>query len=121
MKSIRDVALLASILTLIKERSYDILCDIVDAVLFDDTIQSVFDKWGIKLNVPVQRSETINAVSINTGGYNVVIPVGEYNRIIRHMLQGEKVEAIKAFRHVHNWGLLESKNFVEHLQTTFPK
>ena len=52
MKSIREAAALVQILNLIQNRSYDILCDIVDAAMFNTgSIQSVLNKWGIKVNI----------------------------------------------------------------------
>lgn len=122
MKSIREATMIIQLLELIGDRSYDILCDIVDALLFNTgTVQSVFNKWGIKVTVPVQQErQNLNTIRYVSGPYDVIISVNTYNSIVSAMLRGLKVEAIKAFRSEHPWGLREAKDFVEHVNASIP-
>lgn len=113
MKSIREAAALVQILNLIQDRSYDILCDIVDAVMFNTgSIQSVLDKWGIKVNIedPAMTRDTVN---INNNGRLMNFTIKQYNAIITHILQGRLIEAIKDVRAATGYGLKEAKDFVE--------
>lgn len=116
MKSIRDVAALAAIFELIRGRSYDILCDIVDAILFNTgTVQSVLNKWGIRLNVetPAMARDTV-AVFCNGLTFNFTIK--QYNEVVNHLVYERFIEAIKATRAATNYGLKEAKEFCEVLR-----
>jgi len=116
MKSIRDLDLLTSIMNLIRDRSFDILCDIVDALLFNTgTVQSVFNKWGIKLSVetPAMARDTV-AVFCNGLTFNFTIK--QYNEVVNHLVYGRFIEAIKSTRAATNYGLKESKEFCEVLR-----
>lgn len=116
MKSIRDVALLQQILITIQDRSYDILCDIVDALLFNaGTVQSVLSKWGIKLNVeaPAMARDTM-VVYCNGLTFNFTIK--QYNEVVNHLVYGRFVESIKSARAATGYGLKESKEFCEVLR-----
>lgn len=122
MKSIREATMIIQLLELIGDRSYDILCDIVDALMFNTgTVQSVFNKWGIKVTVPVQEDrQSLNTIRYVAGPYDVTLSVSTYNAIVSAMLRGLKVEAIKTFRSEHPWGLREAKDFVEHVNASIP-
>lgn len=116
MKSIRDVALLQQILITIQDRSYDILCDIVDALLFNaGTVQSVLNRWGIKLNVenPAMARDTVVAYS---NGLTFNFTIKQYNEVVNHLVYGRFIEAIKATRTATNYGLKESKEFCDVLR-----
>ena len=116
MKSIREVALLAQIFRLVQDRSFDILCDIVDAVLFNTgTVQSVFNKWGIKLNVdaPAMARDT---VVVYSNGLTFNFTINQYNEVVNHLVYGRFIEAIKSTRAATNYGLKDSKEFCEVLR-----
>jgi len=121
MKSIRDAALLSQILNLIETRAYDILCDIVDAILFNTgSVQSVLHNWGIKINVeaPAIAPDTV-AVYCNGIIFNFTIK--QYNEVVNHLCYGRVIEAIKATRTATNYGLKESKEFCEVLRDSLPR
>ena len=116
MKSIRDVGMLNQIFLLIRDRSYDILCDIVDALLFNTgTVQSVLNKWGIKLDAP-SPSAIPNTVSAYFNGQTFTMTIKQYNGVIRWLNNQQLIEAIKAVRAATGLGLKESKDFVEYLR-----
>lgn len=116
MKTIREAALFVQILNLIQDRSYEILCDIVDAVLFNTgTVQSALNKWGIKLNVesPAMARDT---VVVYSNGLTFNFTIKQYNEVVNHLVYGRFIEAIKATRAATNYGLKDSKEFCEVLR-----
>lgn len=116
MKSIRDATRLVQLLELIGDRSYDILCDIIDALMFNNgTVQSVFNKWGINISTeaPAMARDTM-VVYCNGITFNFTIK--QYNEVVTHLVYGRFVEAIKATRAATNYGLKESKEFCEVLR-----
>lgn len=116
MKSIREASVLVKILSLIQDRSYDILCDIVDAVLFNTgTVQSVLTKWGINLNVTTPAIAR-NTMVVYCNGLTFNFTIKQYNEVVGHLVYGRFIEAIKATRATTNYGLKESKEFCEYLR-----
>jgi len=116
MKSIREVALLVDIFNLIQVRSHDILCDIVDALLFNTgTVQSVLNKWDIRLDAPTV-GHTPNTMNIYCNGLTFNMTIKQYNGVLDHLHGDRWIEAIKAIRAATNYGLKESKGFAEYLR-----
>ena len=119
MRSIRDVVLLQQILGLIQDRSYDILCDIVDALLFNTgTVQSVLIKWGIKLDVAAVGHAT-NTMNIFCNNLTFNMTIKQYNGVMQCLYRDQKIDAIKAVRAATGHGLKESKEFTEYLIDNF--
>jgi ribosomal protein L7/L12 len=119
MKSIRDLDLLTSIMNLIRDRSFDILCDIVDALLFNTgTVQSVLNKWGINLDAPA-TGHTANIMNIYCNGLTFNMTIRQYNGVMQCLYRDQKIDAIKAVRAATGHGLKESKEFTEYLIDNF--
>jgi ribosomal protein L7/L12 len=116
MKSIREAQTFVTILNLIQDRSREILCDIVDALIFNrESVQSVLNRWGIKLNAEAPAMAP-NSVTINHGGLAFNMTIVQYSQVVRLIYSGQWIEGIKAIRAATNSGLKEAKDLAEYIR-----
>lgn len=118
MKSIREVGMLFNILNLIQDRSFDILCDIVDALMFGTgTVQSVLNRWGIKLDADGTGMKP-NTITAYCNGLGFTMTIAQYSEIVLHERNGRHIDAIKAIRAATGYGLKDSKEFADFIAKT---